>query len=101
MGQLSIETILIDNGSLPTPHLFRCKDDYDDPTAMDAGGSNGTGRRHATIRPVDGKSRSSTAVIGNDFDPVTTALINRLNLIANEIGDDVKAVIIDGALIPS
>ncbi len=42
-----------------------------------------------------------TVVIGNDFDPVTSALINRLTTRDYEIGPDTKAVIIDGGLLLS
>lgn len=42
-----------------------------------------------------------TAVIGSEFDPVTTALINRLQSRDSEITPDTRSVIIDASLIPS
>lgn len=101
MGKYLLKPFLLTTGVCLLLTFSGCKDDYDDPTAMD----EEEVMEQPTPLPYDDqlteKVAVPTAVIGNDFDPVTTALINRLNLIANEIGDDVKAVIIDGALIPS
>lgn len=50
---------------------------------------------------VSEKVTIPTVVIGSDFDPVTSALINRLTLRDTEIGTGTKAVIIDGLLLTS